>query len=234
MAKKQEPFFTQNRMRAIGLGIGRGFQSHDPNNPLAAGGAALEATIGAELAFEGRDRDRQERLDDLESIRKEKVDAERRAEEAAIREDKRALENRKKMGDIDTEVMIERQRRQEAEEKARRERMAVVGISRGLRTQRPESRDTAVNRQFMQDFMRIVGGNIPKVPGSPPIDPYESFPEYERRGLRRGKDYSMPQDKPTKRSRGVMRTADGRMVKAVEDTDQETPVFGEGGRDYAY
>lgn len=221
-------------MRAIGLGIGRGFQSHDPNNPLAAGGAALEATIGAEMAFEGQDRDRKERLDDLESIRKEKLDAERRAEEAAIREDKRALENRKKMGDIDTELMIERQRRQEAEEKARRERMAVVGISRGLRTQQPESREKAVNRQFMQDFMRIVGGSVPKIPGSAPIDPYESAPEYERRGLQRGKDYSMPQDKPTKRSRGVMRTADGRMVKAVEDTDQDTPLFGEGGRNYAY
>jgi hypothetical protein len=32
----------------------------------------------------------------------------------------------------------------------------------------------------------------------------------------------------------MMRTQDGRMVKAIEDKDQDTPLFGEGGRDYGY
>lgn len=227
MPTSNEDFFTRERMQAIGLGIGRGFQSYDPNNPFAGAGAAMEATIGAEKT-------RSERLADLDAIRKEKLDAERRAEEAVIRQDERTLKQARKMGDLDTEVMIDRQRRQEAEEKARRERMAVVGISRGLRTQSPDSRDKEVQRQFTQDFMRILGGDIPKVAGSPPIDPYESVPELERRGMQRGRDYSMPEDKPVKKSRGMMRTFDGRMVKAIEDTDQETPVFGEGGRDYAY
>ena len=227
MPTSNEDFFTRERMQAIGLGIGRGFQSYDPNNPFAGAGAAMEATIGAEKT-------RSERLADLDAIRKEKLDAERRAEESSIRQDERTLKQARKMGDLDTEVMIERQRRQEAEQKARRERMAVVGISEGLRTQRPDSRDKEVQRQFMQDLMRILGGNIPKVAGSPPIDPYESVPELERRGMQRGRDYSMPEDKPVKKSRGMMKTFDGRMVKAIEDTDQETPVFGEGGRDYAY
>lgn len=227
MPTSNEDFFTRERMQAIGLGIGRGFQSYDPKNPFAGAGAAMEATIGAEKT-------RSERLADLDAIRKEKLDAERRAEEAVIRQDERTLKQARKMGDLDTELMIDRQRRQEAEEKARRERMAVVGISRGLRSQSPDSRDEEVQRQFMQDFMRILGGDIPKVAGSPPIDPYESVPELERRGMQRGRDYSMPEDKPVKKSRGMMRTFDGRMVKAIEDTDQETPVFGEGGRDYAY
>lgn len=234
MPTSNEDFFTRERMQAIGLGIGRGFQSYDPNNPFAGAGAAMEATIGTEMNLDQRRKERAERLADLDAIRKEKLDAERRVEEAAIRQDERTLEQARKMGDLDTEVMIERQRRQEAEEKARRERMAVVGISRGLRTQSPDSRDKEVQRQFTKDFMRIVGGDIPKIAGSPPIDPYESVPELERRGMQRGRDYSMPEDKPVKKSRGMMRTLDGRMVKAIEDTDQETPVFGEGGRDYAY
>jgi hypothetical protein len=234
MPTSNEDFFTRERMQAIGLGIGRGFQSYDPNNPFAGAGAAMEATIGTEMNLDQRRKERAERLADLDAIRKEKLDAERRVEEAAIRQDERTLEQARKMGDLDTEVMIERQRRQEAEEKARRERMAVVGISRGLRTQSPDSRDKEVQRQFTKDFMRIVGGDIPKIAGSPPIDPYESVPELERRGMQRGRDYSMPEDKPVKKSRGMMRTFDGRMVKAIEDTDQETPVFGEGGRDYAY
>lgn len=234
MPTNNENFFTRERMQAIGLGIGRGFQSHDPNNPFASAGAAMEATIGAEMGLEQQRKSRQERLDDLAAIEKKQIDAERRAEEAAIRQDERALKQARKMGDLDTEMMLDRQRKQRADEKAWRESQATVGISLGLRTQRPYSRDKAVQRQFMQDFMRIVGGNIQKVPGSPPIDPYESVPELEQRGMQRGKDYSMPEDKPVKRSRGMMRTSDGRMVKAIEDTDQETPLFGETGRDYAY
>lgn len=223
MPTTNENFFTRERMQAIGLGIARGFKAHDRDNPLASAGAAMEATIGTQMDFDQRGEARQQRLDDLAAI-----------EEKQIRAEERSLENAKKMGDIDTEAMIERQRKQRAEDKAWRESQAVVGISRGLRTNRADSVEEAARRQFTQDFMRFVGGNIPRFPGSPPIDPYESAPEYEARGLRRGDDYSIPQDKPTKRSRGMMRTLDGRMVKAIEDPDQDTPIFGDGGRDYAY
>lgn len=234
MPTDNEEFFTRERMQSIGLGISRGFQAYNPDNPFAGAGAAMEATIGVDMARDERKKAREEKLSDLEAIKSERLDAEQRAEEAQIREENRKIEQAKKLGDLETEQMLERQRKQRADEKAWRESQATVGISLGLRTQRPDSRDKEVQRQFMQDFMRIVGGNIPKVPGSPPIDPYESVPELERRGMQRGSDYSMPEDKPVKRSRGMMRTPDGRMVKAIEDTDQRTPLFGETGRDYAY
>ena len=216
MPTSNENFFTRERMQAIGLGIGRGFQSYDPNNPFASAGAAMEATIGAEMGFEARDRSRKEHLDDLAAVEKKQIEAEKRAEEASIRQDERALKQAQKMGDITTEIMLDRQRKQRADEKAWRENQEVVGISHGLRTKRPYSLNNAM--EFAKWFAHTMGGGHPRFKGNSPISLYDE------------RTMSEPQ---APRSRGMMRTPDGRMVKAIEDSDQTTPIFGEGGRDYA-
>ena len=170
MPTSNENFFTRERLQAIGLGIGRGFQSYDPNNPFAGAGAAMEATIGTEMNLE----------------------------QASIRQDERDLTKAKKMGDISTELLLDRQAKQVAYEKAEREKQEVLQVSLGLRSKTPNSREKEVLRQFQLDFMRVVGGQVKKISGSPPIDPYESVSELEDRGLQRGKDYSMPEDKTKK------------------------------------
>ena len=198
MPTSNENFFTRERLQAIGLGIGRGFQSYDPNNPFAGAGAAMEATIGTEMNLEQQRKARTERIEDFNAVRKEKLDAENRSEEASIRQDERDLTKAKKMGDISTELLLDRQAKQVAYEKAEREKQEVLQVSLGLRSKTPNSREKEVLRQFQLDFMRVVGGQVKKISGSPPIDPYESVSELEDRGLQRGKDYSMPEDKTKK------------------------------------
>lgn len=53
---------NRNTLMDIGLGIGRGLQSYDPNNPFAGAGAAMEATIGSGMARDVREQNRSDAL----------------------------------------------------------------------------------------------------------------------------------------------------------------------------
>jgi hypothetical protein len=229
---QEEPFFTRDRLRAIGLGIGRGFQSYDPNNPFAGAGAALEGTIGTEMAIEDRKRGRDEAVSDRDSAEQARIRAEKRAEEADIRAQDRAEESR-----VRAEKRNEQARREATEwdRIGRFKDMQVGTVSQGANSESAR-RAAESMRQFREDFARMMSGRLPRYSGNAPIDPYadDTVMPYEARGLRRGRDYSTPDDKPVARERGMMRTSDGRMVKAVEDKDQNTPLFGEGGRSRAY
>jgi len=223
-------FFTRERLQAIGMGIGRGFQTYDPNNPFAGAGAAMEATIGTEMAFDAQRRQRSERLEDLAAIERKQISAEQRSEQAQI------LSEQRQENALDRQMnrTLELQQKQREAERDWRKSMDVVGIDLGLNT-RDRNKKAATNRAFSEWFAGAMGGGAPRFSGKAPIDPYEeTAPEFESRGIRRGSGYSTPQDKPQSRARGMMRTQDGRMVKAIEDKDQDTPLFGEGGRDYAY
>ena len=51
MANKQSTtpqFLTQEKLRAIAAGLGRGMMAYDPNNPFAGAGAALATVAGIE------------------------------------------------------------------------------------------------------------------------------------------------------------------------------------------
>lgn len=54
----------RDQLRDIGLGIGAGFQSYDPNNPFAGAGAALSTTLGSSMVREERKRERQNKIED--------------------------------------------------------------------------------------------------------------------------------------------------------------------------
>jgi hypothetical protein len=234
MPTENENFFTRERLQAIGMGIGRGFQAYDPNNPFAGAGAAMEATIGTEMAFDAQRRQRSERLEDLAEIERKQLRAEERAEKSQLESERRAEEGRERAADRQMKRTLELQQKQREAERDWYASMDVVGIDRGLNT-RDRNKKAATNKAFSEWFAGAMGGGAPRFSGKAPINPYEeTVPEFESRGIRRGSGYSMPQDKPQSRARGMMRTQDGRMVKAIEDKDQDTPLFGEGGRDYAY
>jgi hypothetical protein len=246
MSKSTDSFFTREQLQAIGLGVGRGFQAFDPDNPYAGAGAALETTIGFDIASRDRDRARREQLEDAaaDEIRKLKAElraeeskrrAEQRAEESDIRAEDRAEERAidKDRRDMENELEFQEKQRQANLDWLRKQR--VVGISEGLKSKSATS-NSATLKEWSEWFANTISGGAKRFPGKSPIDPYEeeSVSDLESRGIGRGSGYSMQQDKPQSKARNVMRTSDGRMVKAIEDTDQDTPVFGEGGRDYAY
>lgn len=83
MPSASDNFLTRERLMDIGLGIGRGFQSYDPNNPFAGAGAAMEATIGSGMAREQR---QQQREDALSAEQRAESRAERAAETAFERQ----------------------------------------------------------------------------------------------------------------------------------------------------
>lgn len=242
MANDNDEFFTKERLRSIGLGIGRGFQSFDPENPFAGAGAAMETTIAAEMAQEDRTRTRSERLADLAMIEEKQKEAERRSEERQKEAERRSEERQKEAENRAEQRQKDAEAREEAASRRLRQdqldwyrSMDVEAISKGLRSE-SNGRDKQSLAAFVRDFADIMGGSGRRIPGLAPIDPYEGIASLEMAGRQRGKagGYSMEQDKPQRLSRGMMRTDDGRMVKAVEDKDQETPIYGDRGRSYAY
>lgn len=239
-----ENFFTRDRLRDIALGIGRGFQSYDPNNPFAGAGAALEATVGSQLARELRKEQREQREKDLAEIDRRQRDAEARAEqrekdrearaderesERQRREDERTREQREFQREmIGERIEAEKEtirwkaefdREQEEKERKRQSEMQAAIIDYGQNTSRARA-----DRSYMQDIATVMIGDLPRAKGNSPMPLFR----YNDRPV------STPEDKPRKRTRGMMRGPDGRMIKAIEDPDQDTPLFGEGGRDYAY
>lgn len=152
MPTNNENFFTRERMQAIGLGIGRGFQSYDPNNPFASAGAAMEATIGAEMGLEQQRKSRQERLEDLAAIEDKQIDAELRAEARAIRDEERQRENARK----DQKEMLDRFKKM---------RVGIVDPGR--------AKKASEFQQFAKWFANLFGGKHPRFKGRSPISLYD-------------------------------------------------------------
>lgn len=159
MPTSNEEFFTRERMQAIGLGIGRGFQSYDPNNPFAGAGAAMEATIGAEMGLDRQEQERQdqrrarrERLDDLAAIEEKQIRAETREEERQIRSEERQRENARK----DQEEMLKRFRQM---------RVGVVDPGRAKKANEWQ--------QFANWFASLFGGSQPRIKGKAPISLFD-------------------------------------------------------------
>jgi hypothetical protein len=86
MKSADNQFLTRERLQDIGLGIARGFQAYDPNNPFAGAGAAMETTIGSGMAREQRQQEREDALS-----------AEQRAESRAERASETAFERQKEL-----------------------------------------------------------------------------------------------------------------------------------------
>jgi len=97
MPTSNENFFTRERMQSIGLGIGRGFRSYDQKNPFAGAGAAMEATIGAEMGLEQQSKARADRLQDLDEIERRQIRAEERQRGYAVKDREDMLKYYKQM-----------------------------------------------------------------------------------------------------------------------------------------
>lgn len=152
MPTSNEEFFTRERMQAIGLGIGRGFQSYDPNNPFASAGAAMEATIGAEMGLEQQRKARADRQQDLADIEDKQIRAEVRAEQQQIRAEERQRENARK----DQQEMLDRFKKM---------RVGVVDPGR--------AKKASEWQQFANWFANLFGGNHPRVKGRAPISLFD-------------------------------------------------------------
>jgi len=65
---------TKDQLRDIAMGVSRGFQAYNPDNPLASAGAAMEGSLLSGLERERRTEDRQFQLEDESRAAKEKRD----------------------------------------------------------------------------------------------------------------------------------------------------------------
>lgn len=229
MPTSNENFFTRERMMAIGMGLSRGFQAHDRKNPLASIGAAMEGSLAVQMAEDLRKQTRSERLSDLAAIEEKQKQAEVRLEESQIRaegreNERRSEERKQRLSDAEeSQIRAEARARQNAInqradlaawQKQQREQSQFFAIDQGRKTKKPPHPAIA---EFNKWFASMFNGDRLRYKGNSPISLYDE---------RTMSDPKQP------RSRGMMRTSDGRMVKAVEDTDQDTPIFGEDGRDY--
>lgn len=157
---------SRDQLRDIGLGIGRGFQAYDPNNPFAGAGAAMEATIASGMAREKREEDlflalAEMRRKDLEQQRRERredVNAEKEAEEF----DRRLKASEEsKMRLIGAEAVAKT-----SEAALERERQIGLGVHTLEGGFVPSMMDQKMKRDFMDEFP-----DVPRVSGKPPIDP---------------------------------------------------------------
>ncbi|MBM3967742.1 MAG: hypothetical protein FJ308_22195 [Planctomycetes bacterium] len=169
MPTSNEDFFTRERMQAIGLGIGRGFQSYDPDNPYAGAGAAMQATIGTEMSFEQQRKVRSERLQDLAAI-----------EEKQIRAENRSAYRRKKEVEDEITRTLDLQKRQREAEKQWLDSMDVVGIDRGLGSRRSSKKKEIDWRLFANWFANLFGGDHPRVKGRAPISMFDELMGYDQ------------------------------------------------------
>ena len=159
-------FFDPDRLRDLGMGIARGFQTYDPNNPLASAGAAMEGTLTSQANREGRAQQRAEGVEDRERARQQanadQLDDEERAEQRRIDAEKRA-ETRVIAAETRTDTRAEAQ---QAAELARFKGMKVGVVNAGKSTAA-----AAVARLYRDGFYAISG--IKGSGGNSPIDPDE-------------------------------------------------------------
>lgn len=235
MAKRRKSDPTTDRMRDIALGIGRGLQSYDPNNPLAGMGAAFSTTVASAAAREERESDialreeeRQEerrwRLEDIESAEKSQIEKERRdAEEAKARVDYAFKLKKQERADIQSE----------AEDAAERERKRMKEIYGGQRVHTIDGKTReAINPKMKFDLREAMGGAGLSVGANPP----STWSDYDLIGaamesIDRGVA-GRAERKPRKRVKATDPQT-GKTFYAIEDDDQATPLYGPGGRNYA-
>lgn len=158
--------------------------------------------------------------------------ASRRAREArATEEDFKIAEEQRTIENAKT---VRGQQADEALDFMRRKSKLEKDLRGGVKTVFPGTKGPEA-QQWMKQFHAVFGKHMTSIPGAAPINPETDFEmAMLNEGKRRGEHYSMREDARPRKERGMMKTNDGRMVKAVEDTDQETPLFGDKGRDYAY
>lgn len=233
MPTTNEDFFSREQMQNMAMGLGQGLQGRDFASSF---GAALSGTVGADLIRQQRREERQQRLEDLAAIEEKQKQAEIRAEEGQIRAEgrettRRSEERKQRLADLadsavraeESQIRAEARARQNAInqradlaawQKQQREQSQFFSIDQGRKTKKPPHPAIA---EFNKWFASMFNGDRLRYKGNSPISLYD--------------ERTMSNSKQP-RSRGMMRTSDGRMVKAVEDTDQDTPIFGEDGRDY--
>jgi hypothetical protein len=166
-------FFDPDRLRDLGMGIARGFQTYDPNNPLASAGAAMEGTLTSQANREGRAQQRAEGVDDRERAAEDRERARKQANADQLDDEERAeqrridAEKRAETRVIATETRTDtRAEAQQAAELARFKGMTVGVVNAGKSTAAAEAA-----RLYRDGFYAISG--IKGSGGNSPIDPDE-------------------------------------------------------------
>lgn len=164
---------SRDQLRDIGLGIGRGFQAYDPNNPFAGAGAALEATLASGMTRDMRAEERKQRLDDLDRAEKALAEREKQAEQSmkdresrmeAMRIREREAESKQRLSEEQT--LFERQ--QSREKESRGQFRAIDEATK----QKPVEESG-----WTQDWWKTLGKFVETASGKSPVDVYDVSPD---------------------------------------------------------
>lgn len=156
MPKNEDDFFTPDRLKDIGVGLGQGLQAP---NALSAFGAALSGTIASSS----------ERANRAELIALRAADA-KSQEEAQIRG-----EGRKEASDIRGENRARANLKKDQEEQAKRWKEMNVGLVSQGKDSASAAADRRKNSAWMQDFADAMSGGYPRLRGNSPIEIYEEL-----------------------------------------------------------
>lgn len=146
---------TKDQILKIAIGVGKGFQSFDPNNPLSGAGAALSTTSG--LALESEERKASEEKARME---RQQAVADARADRLLARDEEREYEEKRY-----------KRRREEAKEDRESNReaetAAILARERELANIRKEERG-AYRSIFDGVRQKSSPDGPPRIPGSAP------------------------------------------------------------------
>lgn len=165
---QQDDFFTPDRLKDIGVGLGQGLQAP---NALSAFGAALSGTIASSS----------ERANRAELIALRAADA-KSQEEADIRG-----EGRKEASDIRGENRARENLKKDQEEQTKRLKEMNVGLVSQGKDSPSAVADRRKNSEFAQAFAQMMSGNQPRLKGNSPANLWDELMAQPR---------DKPEDKP--------------------------------------
>jgi hypothetical protein len=241
MAKKRNA--NREQLQDILLGIGAGLRAYDPENMFAGAGAAMMATSASQREREDRRESRAEKVEDMDRAEREQMRREVVSQEEQMRRESQSAEEFDRRLKATEEAKIREEQRQLAEMQRERGRYAFLGVN--------TLAGNRIDPQMLQDMARDLGAETLTTVGSQPPsgwskdDLFESMVGSELRGKLSNTDLidsgiasvdnAIARRSRRKPRRRVMATDPntGESFFAEEDEDQKTPLYGDGGRDYA-
>ena len=151
MPKNEDDFFTPDRLKDIGVGLGQGLQAP---NALSAFGAALSGTIASSSERANRAELIALRAAEAKSQEEAQIRGEGRKEASAIRGEDRARDNAKKDRDDNLKYFLDQN---------------VNLFSQGKDSPSAVA-DRRKNSEFAQYFAKVMSGSLPRLKGNSPID----------------------------------------------------------------
>jgi hypothetical protein len=224
----KSPFsFTNKDMEDILFGVGQGMSTSE-SGFVRGFGTAMAAAAGQKIRKRDKEEARAEREKEIADLEARQISSEIRAEGRQIAAEERAASARaQNLSDV---MKAKKQERADIRAEEEEDRLRYIG--QGVNTIGGKYSPGRVSPEFKFSMSKALGSEGLSIGGKPPSgwSDDDLFSE-----IAAGMDSGSAEIPSGKRKRRVMaRDPDtGQNFFAIEDVDQETPLFGDRGRNYA-